>query len=145
MIAEGVSSAPVLSGALEMGGIIGKLLYDLQRFYKRKEKFFFPVGPDRPARTRMRADSGEEQKAPMGLVSSAQTSLRKAPMSCRRFGLPDPPPPAPAAGAFMMMPAANLTPQQWAWQCALYEWALSAAQAVVQPTIVERDLLGAWN
>jgi hypothetical protein len=66
-------------------------------------------------------------------------------MSSRRFDLPAPPPAAPAVGAFMMLPVANLPPEQLAWQCALYEWAFSAAQAAVQPSIVERDLLGVWN
>jgi hypothetical protein len=27
----------------------------------------------------------------------------------------------------------------------LYRWAFAQAQAVVQPSIVERDLLGVWN
>ena len=62
-----------------------------------------------------------------------------------RLTLPASPPPAPAPGSFVMMPAANLPAEQWAWQSALYEWAFAAAQAVVQPSIVERDLLGVWN
>jgi hypothetical protein len=34
---------------------------------------------------------------------------------------------------------------QWAWQQALYHWAFAEAQAVVQPSLPERDLLAAWN
>jgi hypothetical protein len=32
-----------------------------------------------------------------------------------------------------------------AWQQALYQWALAEAQAVVQPSLPERDLLAVWN
>jgi hypothetical protein len=31
------------------------------------------------------------------------------------------------------------------WQQDLYQWALREAQAVVRPSILERDLLGVWN
>jgi hypothetical protein len=44
-----------------------------------------------------------------------------------------------------MLPAGNVPAEQWAWQCALYQWAFNEAQAVVQPSILERDLLGVWN
>jgi hypothetical protein len=129
-----------------MGGIIGKLVYVLQRFYRRNQNYFFPHGHARPAAQPMRADSGEEKKlTPPGPALPAPTSLRYAAMSRRRFDLPTPPPAAPAPGAFMMMPVANLSPEQLAWQCALYDWALKEAQAVVQPSILERDLLGVWN
>jgi hypothetical protein len=69
-------------------------------------------------------------------------------MSRRRFCFPAPPPIAPSGAAFVMFPAANLppgTPEQLGWQRALYEWAFAEAQAVVQPSILERDLLGVWN
>ncbi len=129
-----------------MGGIIGKPVYVLQRFYKPEKKFFSSGGPGQPAGMRLRADSGEEKKVPPdNPVLPAPTSLRNAAMMRRRLTLPASPPPAPAPGSFVMMPAANLSPEQWAWQSALYEWAFAAAQAVVQPSIVERDLLGVWN
>jgi hypothetical protein len=38
-----------------------------------------------------------------------------------------------------------VSPEQAARQQALYEWALAEAQAVVGPSILERDLLGVWN
>ncbi len=31
------------------------------------------------------------------------------------------------------------------WQCQLYQWAFERAQAVVQPSWIERDVLAAWN
>jgi hypothetical protein len=65
-----------------------------------------------------------------------------------RLRLPSPPPPAPAADAFVIVPASALpgrSEEQLAAQKALYEWALAEAQAVVQPSLLERDLLGAWN
>jgi hypothetical protein len=68
-------------------------------------------------------------------------------MSRRRFCLPAPPP-VPAQDAFVMFPVAGLpgaTPEQFAWQRALYEWAFAEAQAVVGPSVLERDLLGVWN
>jgi hypothetical protein len=69
-------------------------------------------------------------------------------MSRSRFRLPAPPPAAPTLDAFVLFPTAcvpGLTADQAAWQKALYEWALAEAQAVVQPSILERDLLGVWN
>jgi len=69
-------------------------------------------------------------------------------MSRRRFSLPAPTPAAPSMTAFVMFPVSNLpqgTPDQAAWQRALYEWAFAEAQAVVEPSILERDLLGVWN
>jgi len=50
--------------------------------------------------------------------------------------------------AFVLFPISSLpplTPEEFAWQRALYEWALAEAQAVVQPSLLERDLLGVWN
>jgi hypothetical protein len=43
----------------------------------------------------------------------------------------------------MLYPVSAL--HQLAWQRALYEWALAEAQAVVGPSVLERDLLGVWN
>ncbi len=66
----------------------------------------------------------------------------------RRFRLPVPPPPSPGPAAFMVCPVQNLPPcppgQENAVR-ALYEWAFAQAQAVVRPSILERDLLGVWN
>lgn len=69
-------------------------------------------------------------------------------MSSRRFTMPAPRPIAPAPDAFVMMPTSALpatTPDQAAYQKSLYEWAFAEAQAVVQPSLPERDLLGVWN
>jgi hypothetical protein len=66
----------------------------------------------------------------------------------RRFRLLAPPPPPPAPGAFVLCPRSGLPPlpaDQAAWQQALYQWAFAEAQAVVQPSLLERDLLGVWN
>ncbi len=69
-------------------------------------------------------------------------------MSRQRFRLPAPPPPAPDREAFMMVSRdilPSLSPEQIERQQALYQWAFSEAQAVVSPSLPERDLLGVWN
>ena len=69
-------------------------------------------------------------------------------MSSRRFSLPAPRPAAANSEAFVLVPLTALpasSPDQAAYQKALYEWAFAEAQAVVQPSILERDLLGVWN
>ena len=69
-------------------------------------------------------------------------------MSRVRYRLPAPPPPRPSPGAFVLCPPGCLpahTPQQLAWQQALYRWAFEQAQAVVRPSLPERDLLAVWN
>jgi hypothetical protein len=69
-------------------------------------------------------------------------------MTSRRFTMFKPTPATPAADAFVMMPTSALpasTPEQAAYQKSLYEWAFAEAQAVVRPSLPERDLLGVWN
>jgi len=39
----------------------------------------------------------------------------------------------------------NLPGEFQTWQQALYQWAFAEAQAVVQPSLPERDLLAVWN
>jgi hypothetical protein len=58
-----------------------------------------------------------------------------------------PAPAAPAPGAFLLCPVcAPLLPAGCAlWQQALYQWAFAQAQAVVRPSLPERDLLAVWN
>ena len=56
--------------------------------------------------------------------------------------------PAPSPSAFVLCPVACLppvSPDQQQWQQALYQWALNEAQAVVAPSLPERDLLAVWN
>jgi hypothetical protein len=58
------------------------------------------------------------------------------------------PPPAPSPAAFMLCPVIclPLLPVEFQlWQQALYQWAFAEAQAVVQPSLPERDLLAVWN
>ena len=65
-----------------------------------------------------------------------------------RFRLPAPPPAAPSLDAFAMVPLSNLPsvgPEEAAARQALYQWAFAEAQAVVQPSLLDRDLLGVWN
>ncbi|MFO0881637.1 MAG: hypothetical protein U0840_30435 [Gemmataceae bacterium] len=65
-----------------------------------------------------------------------------------RFNLPKPRPAEPAPDAFMMIAPGclpTLSAAQEAQQRALYEWALTEARAVVQPSLLELDLLGVWN
>ena len=62
--------------------------------------------------------------------------------------LPQPPAPPAAPGGFILCPVASLpcqTPEQWRWQQCLYRWAFEQAQAVVRPSLPERDLLAVWN
>jgi hypothetical protein len=57
-----------------------------------------------------------------------------------------PQPPAPLnPWAFMLCPCVAASQQQWTFQQMLYQRAYEAAQAVVRPSILERDLLGVWN
>ena len=58
------------------------------------------------------------------------------------------PAPIPSPGAFVLCPVVALpalSPEQWLWQQALYQWAFHEAQAVVQPSLPQRDLLAVWN
>jgi hypothetical protein len=51
----------------------------------------------------------------------------------------------PAPAAFLLCPLMAPSPAQCQWQQGLYAWALAQAQAVVRPSLLERDLLGVWN
>jgi hypothetical protein len=69
-------------------------------------------------------------------------------MSRQRFRAGAAPAPAPAPGAFVLCPLTclpPLSPEQGLWQQALYHWAFTEAQAVVQPSLPERDLLAVCN
>jgi hypothetical protein len=70
----------------------------------------------------------------------------------KRFSIMPPSPPqpnpTPSVGAFVLCPIVWFpvpSPVFWHWQQGLYQWALQEAQAVVQPSLLERDLLGVWN
>ena len=69
-------------------------------------------------------------------------------MPRHRFRLPTPPAPAPSQDGFVLLSPENLpalTAEEEARRQALYQWAFNEAQAVVSPSILERDLLGVWN
>jgi hypothetical protein len=53
--------------------------------------------------------------------------------------------PTPSPAAFLLCPVMSAAPAQYQWQQNLYAWALAQAQAVVRPSLLERDLLGVWN
>jgi hypothetical protein len=53
--------------------------------------------------------------------------------------------PSPSPAAFLFCPVAVLPLPQCPGQQELYAWALAQAQAVVRPSLLERDLLGVWN
>ena len=75
-------------------------------------------------------------------------SRQRLPSDAESVRLPKPPPPAIPADAFVMYPCGAspaADPVQWLCQQALYRWAFEQAQAVAQPSILERDLLGVWN
>jgi hypothetical protein len=62
--------------------------------------------------------------------------------------LPQPPPPTVSPAGFLCCPAfwcQGLTPEQYLWQQWVYHTAFTQAQAVVRPSLLERDLLAVWN
>jgi hypothetical protein len=59
--------------------------------------------------------------------------------------LPQPPAPNFNPCAFVMFGVAVTSMEQWTVQQWIYQRAFETAQAVVQPSILERDLLGVWN
>jgi hypothetical protein len=61
------------------------------------------------------------------------------------YRLPQPPAPTPDPCAFVLVAMPFACPQQWSVQQWLYQRAFEAAQAVVRPSLPERDLLGVWN
>jgi hypothetical protein len=73
---------------------------------------------------------------------------RMMPKDPEPYRLPQPPAPVPTAGTFMVCPLGalqGLTGEQLRWMQTLYQLALEQAQAVVRPSLPERDLLGVWN
>lgn len=59
--------------------------------------------------------------------------------------LPRPAVPAPSFTGFMLCGVPCSSAMHGLWQQELYRWALAEAQAVVRPSLPERDLLGVWN
>jgi hypothetical protein len=62
--------------------------------------------------------------------------------------LPRPPAPDINPGQFMMCSLGCLpcqSPELWSLQQWLYQQAFLQAQAVVRPSLLERDLLAVWN
>jgi len=59
--------------------------------------------------------------------------------------LPRPAAPQLSLGAFILCPVSYGNPLELFWQQELYRWALAQAQAVVRPSLPERDLLAVWN
>jgi hypothetical protein len=70
------------------------------------------------------------------------------PGEAETYRLPKSPPPAIAPGSFMVCPLALI--QTWSaaqlhFQSTVYQIAFDQAQAIAQPSLLERDLLGVWN
>ena len=62
--------------------------------------------------------------------------------------LPQPSPPGISPAGFALCPGflfPQMTPDQWLVQQWLYQRAFAEAQAVVRPSLPERDLLAVWN
>jgi hypothetical protein len=59
--------------------------------------------------------------------------------------LPRSPAPAPNPNAFVLVAVPAGTAQEWAAQQWIYQQALAAAEAVMRPSLLDRDLLGVWN
>ena len=53
--------------------------------------------------------------------------------------------PQVSLGGFILYPVQYGSPVELFWQQELYRWALAQAQAVVRPSLPERDLLAVWN
>lgn len=64
------------------------------------------------------------------------------------YCLPEPPAPPAAPDGFAYLPVAMLAAagaEQVTAMLYAYAWALAHAQAVVRPSLPERDLLAVWN
>jgi hypothetical protein len=59
--------------------------------------------------------------------------------------LPRPVVPVFNLASFMLQGVPCANPLLACWQQELYRWAFAQAQAVAQPSILERDLLAVWN
>jgi hypothetical protein len=62
--------------------------------------------------------------------------------------LPQPSPPTISPSAFLLCPAfwrQGMSLEQCLWQQWVYQSAFAQAQAVVRPSLPERDLLAVWN
>ena len=74
--------------------------------------------------------------------------MKRNRISAFQADLPRPPQPPAAVspwGLVFCPPPGGMTVEQWGWQQALYRWAFEQAQAVVRPSLPERDLLAVWN
>jgi hypothetical protein len=64
------------------------------------------------------------------------------------YRVPQAPPPTITPGSFIVCPFAitqTWSAAQQSFQSSLYQVAWEQARAVVQPSLLERDLLGVWN
>lgn len=62
--------------------------------------------------------------------------------------LPEPPVSSPTPNTFILCPSwliPGVGLEQWLAMQWVYQQAFAEAQAVVKPSILERDLLGCWN
>ena len=59
--------------------------------------------------------------------------------------LPRPAVPAPSPNGFMLCCVPCSSVAHGMWQQELYRWAFAEAQAVVRPSLPERDVLAVWN
>jgi hypothetical protein len=59
--------------------------------------------------------------------------------------LPRPATPGVSLSGFVLCPVPCGNPLLLLWQQELYRWAVTEAEAVMRPSLPERDLLGVWN
>ena len=59
--------------------------------------------------------------------------------------LPQPPAAVPSPVGFVCCPQFAASPEQWMLLQWIYRCAFEQAQAVVRPSLPERDLCGVWN
>jgi hypothetical protein len=74
--------------------------------------------------------------------------LNRLPTRMERLRLVDPVVRAPSPDHFVVYPASLLglgSATPYPWQQLIYRLALEEAQAVVRPSLLERDLLAGWN
>lgn len=77
-----------------------------------------------------------------------RTMRRNRIMSHFKLPVPRPQQHVPAVPAFVLVPPGCLppvSPGQWMWQQSIYQLAREQAEAVVRPSLPERDLLAVWN
>ena len=152
---------PSFGFAPAVGGIISIAIYRLQRFYWRLAS---QKRRARPAplfsRAALHDTCGKQPGIDASLGDLRALAIPASEPRCfmrrHRFlqhteAIPVPPPPPQPnvnPSAFFLFPSAvppGMTVEQWMMRQMIYQLAFQQAQAVVRPSLPERDLLAVWN